>query len=164
MIPLQLADRLSGGTEEARQLLNRNSGLLGLSGLSSDIRDLLAIARGTQPGSGSSDRSRQRAMLAVRVFVHRLTSAIGAMLAVAGPIDALVFTDDIGLRCPEVREQVCERLQHLGFRLDPAANRARGVQDVVPLHANESATPILAVRNDEDRVIAQEGLLLTDAP
>ncbi len=164
MIPLQLADHLSGGVEQVRQLLNRNSGLFGLSGISSDIRDLLAIARSTQPGSGFSDRSHVRAALAVRVYVHRLISAIGAMWAVAGPVDALVFTDDIGLTCPQVREEVCERLRHLGLRLDPAANRARQVQDVVPLHARESTIPILAVRNDEDRVIAREGLFLTDPP
>ncbi len=162
MIPLRLADRLGGGVEEARQILNHASGLLGLSGVSSDIRDLLDIRRDSSKTLFRS--SQPRVSLALGVYFHRLTSAVGAMLAAAGPIDALVFTDDVGLTSPDVRGELCKRLSHLGFRLDPAANLAPQSQDVMPRHAPGSATQILSVRNDEGLAIAREGILLGEPP
>jgi acetate kinase len=90
-------------------VLNQKSGLLGISGLSSDMRDILAGIR----------QGHERAKLAFDIYVHhRLRAAIGGMAAVLGGIDALVFTAGVGENSPEVRAAACSGLEFLGLRLD----------------------------------------------
>jgi len=99
-------------TTECEEILNRKSGLAAVSGLSADMRELLAAA-----SSGHA-----RAALAIAMYVHRIRGAIGSLAATLGGIDALVFTAGVGENSPQIREQVCERLEFLGLRLDREAN------------------------------------------
>ena len=115
--------RQGAGVEEVQQLLEERSGLLGLSGVSADLRLVLAAR---QEGN-------QRAKLAVDVFVHRVASGVGAMVAALGGLDALVFTGGIGENVAEVRERVGRQLAFL----DPA---------VVVIKAEEERAIARAVR------------------
>src|SRR5208283_116728 len=93
------------------KLLYQQSGLLGVSGVSSDMRTLLA----------SSDA---RAKFAVQLFVYRIGRELGSLSAALGGLDALVFTAGIGERAAEIRERVCQAAAWLGVELDPVANAA----------------------------------------
>src|SRR6267378_4442986 len=94
-------------------VLNEESGLKGVSGVSSDIRGVLEARASGNP----------RARLAFDVYVHRVRSGIGAMLASLGGLDALVFTAGVGENSPEVRESVCAGFEFLGIAVEPTANR-----------------------------------------
>jgi acetate kinase len=96
---------------ELDEILNHRSGLLGVSGLSGDMRTVLA-ARGGDP----------RARLAVDVYVHRVRQAIGALAVTLGGVDALVFTGGVGENATEIRAGACHGLDCLGLELDPDAN------------------------------------------
>jgi acetate kinase len=130
--------------DQLDRLLNQESGLKGVSGVSEDIRDVLkARAAGDE-----------RARLAFEVYVHRLVWHIGAMAASAGGVDALVFTAGVGENSPEVRAAACERLRFLGVGLDAARNAGSRVDEDVA--AADSAVRVLVVRTEEDREIARE--------
>jgi acetate kinase len=130
--------------EQLDQILNQQSGLMGLSGVSGDMREVLeAGAKGNQ-----------RAQLAFDVYAHRLTREIGSMLAVLGGIDALVFTGGIGENSAAVREAACARFKFLGLELDSAKNRdAKPDQD---LAASGSRVRVLVIRAQEEWEIARE--------
>ena len=130
--------------EEIDDVLNRKSGLLGISGLSSDMRDVLAAIK----------QGHSRARLAFDIYVHRLQAGIGAMAAVLGGIDALVFTAGVGENSPEVREAACKPLSFLGLKLDEAAN-AQTSPDADIATAG-SQVRVLLIRAQEDWAIAQE--------
>jgi acetate kinase len=123
-------------------LLNKNSGLLGISGISGDMRDIvLAMKRG-----------HARAKLAFDIFVHRLQSGIGAMAAVLGGMDALVFTAGIGENSAEVRDAACANLAFLGVELNPESNAAcKPDQDI---SAASSRAKTLVIQAQEDWAIA----------
>jgi len=126
------------------QVLNQKSGLLGISGLSSDMRDILAGIR----------KGHQRAKLAFDIYVHRLRAAIGAMVAVLGGVDALVFTAGVGENSAEVRAAACHGLEFLGLRLDSAANARPSLdQDI---SSADSRVRVLVIRAEEDWAIAKE--------
>ena len=101
--------------DQVEHLLNERSGLLGLSGLSSDMREVLIAAEG---------RRNSRATLAVDVFCYRVRKYIGAYLAVLGGADAIVFGGGIGERSPVIRSQICKGMDWCGLRLDPLRNEA----------------------------------------
>jgi acetate kinase len=132
---------------DARRLdrvLNDESGLLGISGVSSDMRKVLEAMK-----SGN-----ERATLAFQIFVHRLRSLIGSMVAVLGALDALIFTAGIGENSPAVREAACAGFGFLQMELDPAANnRLPADQDIA---SRDSAVRILVIRAQEDWAIAGE--------
>ena len=120
--------------DEVERLLNERSGLLGLSGLSGDMRELLNAAEG-KPDS--------RAALAVEMFCYRVRKYIGAYLAVLGGADALVFGGGIGEHAPAIRARICEGMDWCGLRLDRSRNEA-AVQ-VAPGEAvriSEASAPI----------------------
>lgn len=108
---LMRQDSLNGW--QLDDLLNRQSGLFGISGLSSDMRQILAAAR----------EGNERAKLAFDIFIHRSRSGIGAMIAALGGIDALAFTGGIGENSPEVRCAACEPFDFMGLRLERAKNQ-----------------------------------------
>ncbi len=136
--------------DELTRLLHRESGLFGLSGgLSSDIRDLIALM-GTEP----------RARLAFDLYAYRVRQYIGAYAAVMNGLDLLIFTDDVGLRVPEVRTAVCRHMDYLGLRLDEDRNQQSNPERLEPLHEPDSRVRILAIPNDEERAIYAEGLQL----
>lgn len=101
--------------DEVERLLNERSGLLGLSGLSSDMRELLIAAEG---------RPNSRAALAVDVFCYRVRKYIGSYLAVLGGADAIVFGGGIGERSAVIRSRICDGMDWCGLRLDPVRNEA----------------------------------------
>jgi len=125
-------------------VLNRRSGLLGLSGLSGDMREvLLAIERGDE-----------RARLAFEVYVHRIRGGIGALMASLGGLDALVFSGGVGENAPKVREAVCAPLACFGLILDGKKNGSpREDEDVATA---TSGARILVVRTEEEWEIASE--------
>ena len=120
-------------------LLYHRSGLLGVSGISSDMRDLLA--RPDEPA----------AALAVELFVYRAVRETGGLVAVTGGLDGLVFTGGIGEHAPEIRARICRRLGWLGLALDEAAN-ARG--DPL-ISAPDSRVAVHVIATDEERMIAR---------
>src|SRR6058998_644492 len=104
---LMRAEKSTG--QQLDDLLNKKSGLLGISGISGDMRQIVAAMKTGHP----------RAKLAFDIFVHRLQAGVGAMIAVLGGIDALVFTAGIGENSPEVRAAACANFGFLGLKLDP---------------------------------------------
>ena len=135
--------------EAIDKMLNQQSGLLGVSGLSSDMREILtAIHQG-----------HKRAKLAFDIYVHRLRAAIGGMAAVLGGMDALVFTAGVGENSAEVRAAACLGLEFLGVRLANQAN-ARPCLDQ-DVSAPESRVRVLVIRAEEDWAIAKECWKLT---
>jgi acetate kinase len=100
---------------EVESLLNKQSGLLGISGLTNDMRELLAEA---------AEHDDRRAWLAIEIFCYRARKYVGAYLAAMGGADAICFAGGIGENAPTVRAQICEGLEWAGMRLDPAANEA----------------------------------------
>ncbi len=123
---------------EIEELLYRKSGLLGVSGISSDMRVLLA----------SDD---PRAAEAVGLFVHRIVREVGAVVSVLGGLDGLIFTAGIGENAPEIRRDVCARLAWLGVTLDEAAN----VAGVGLISAVGSRVKVHVVATDEEAMIAR---------
>jgi len=144
-ILIHLVRKHGYSAEDLDRILNRESGLIGLSGVSRDMREIVA-ARQANP----------RARLAFDVFLHRLRSSIGAMLASLGGLDALVFTAGIGENSPEVREGACEPFGFLGLQLDPARNRqtANGIDRDIA--AENSTVRVLVIGAQEDWAIARE--------
>jgi acetate kinase len=108
-VVLHLFQGLNLTAKEVETLLYKKSGLLGISGISNDMRDLLG-------------RSEPMARLAVDYFVYRAAKEIGALTAVLGGIDALVFTAGIGENSPEIRQRICKASAWLGIEVDEAAN------------------------------------------
>ncbi len=129
-------------------VLNKQSGLLGISGISGDMREILA----------AMNQGHSRARLAFDIYVHRLIAGIGAMVAVLGGIDALVFTAGVGENSPEVRDAACRNLDFLGLKLDGVANR-RSCCDA-EIAAPDSAVRVLIIRAQEDWAIARNCWLL----
>ena len=125
-------------------ILNRQSGLLGVSGVSGDMREILeAIQQGNE-----------RARLAYEIYAHRLVREIGAMAGVLGGVDAIVFTGGVGENCAPLRQEVCDHFGYLGLRLDPAKNAAPNLDQNVA--ASDSKAQVLLIRADEDWEIACE--------
>lgn len=130
--------------EELDGILNHESGLLGISGVSSDMRDIQdAISNGNQ-----------RAKLAFDIFVHRLVAEIGAMATSLNGVDVLVFTAGIGENSAEVRRAACERLGFLGVLLDSQKNSA--AKPDADISADNSKVRVLIIRAQEDWAIAKE--------
>ena len=100
------------------------------------------------------DKGNERARLAYDIYAHRLTREIGAMLAVLGGVDAIVFTGGIGENCAPLREEVCEQLGFLGLKLDAAKNARPDLDQNIA--AAGSSVQVLVIRADEDWEIARE--------
>jgi len=130
--------------EQLDDLLNTKSGLLGISGISGDMRHIVAAMKQGDP----------RAKLAYEMFVHRLVSGIGAMIAVLGGIDALIFSAGIGENSPEVRAATCANLQFLDLRLDPAKNIHYSADQDIALPI--SSIRVLLIHAQEDWAIARD--------
>ena len=130
--------------DQIDRMLNQESGLLGVSGRSSDMRVIEAEA----------ERGDPRAVLALRMFVHRLRSGIGAMLASLAGLDALVFTAGIGEHSAQIRREACAPFAYLGLRLDPQRNET--VQADQSIAAPDSTVEILVVRTREEWAVARE--------
>jgi acetate kinase len=140
-------NRQAGMTfEQLDDLLNRRSGLLGMTG-SGDMRDVLA----------SADRGEPRAELALGTYCHRLKGYVGAYYAHLGRVDAVVFTAGVGENVPEVRARTVSGLEHMGIRLDEHANTDRwdgtGIRRI---SAHDSPVAILVIPTNEELEIARQ--------
>jgi acetate kinase len=133
---------------EIDRVLNHESGLLGVSGVSADMREVEQAAAG----------GNRRARVAIAIYVHRVRQAVGAMAATLGGCDALVFTGGVGEHAAEVRAAVCEPLAFLGLKLDAAANEA--VQADANVSAPDAAAQTLVVTADEQRMLCREAAAL----
>ena len=149
LIYLLRENRLTGDQMDA--LLNTKSGLLGISGVSGDMRQVI----------GAMKDGNERAKLAFEIFVHRLRSCMGSMIAVLGGIDALVFTAGMGENSPEVRAAACANLAFIGAKLDPKKN-AQPKLDADISHP-DSRVRILVIRAQEDWAIARDCWRLASA-
>ncbi|HEY1242784.1 MAG TPA: acetate/propionate family kinase [Bryobacteraceae bacterium] len=130
--------------DQLDQILNRQSGLLGISGKSGDMRDIIAAR-------AAGD---ERARLAFDIYVHRLAREAGGMLAVLGGMDALVFTGGIGENAPPVREHLCRQLAFAGVELDAIKNgQAPRDEDIAP---RQSRVRVLVIHAEEEWEIARE--------
>lgn len=143
---------LDEGWDRARleDLLYRRSGLLGVSGLSGDMRQLR-----------SADDARAR--LAINMFTYRVARETGAMAACLGGIDVLVFTGGIGENDMALRAEVCQQLAFLGIRLDPENNAKANAGIAARLHADDSTVEVWMIPTDEGRVAAQAAVAAMNA-
>jgi acetate kinase len=140
-IPLYLIQEYGLDVEAVNRLLNQESGLKGISGISGDMREInQAIAAGNQ-----------RASLALDIYLHRLKSSIGAMVASLNGLDVLVFTGGVGENNAIIREQTCEALTYLGLQLDLAKNHHPVDQNIA---TDNSLSAILVIHTQEDWAIA----------
>jgi len=130
--------------DQLEDVLNRKSGLLGLSGISTDMREILAAI----------ERGDERAQRAFDVYAHRLVRETGAMLGVLGGVDALVFTGGVGENCPPLREVVARQLAFCGVRLDVERNRT--LKSDGDIATSDSSVRVFVVHAQEEWEIARE--------
>ena len=130
------------------KLLNKKSGLLGLSGVSSDMREVLTAA----------DQGNRRALVALKAFCYRVRKQIGAYVASLGGIDALVFTAGIGQGSSVVRALSLQGLECMGITLDEKRNNEARGDEVCRISADDSRVAVLIVPTDEERMMAREAL------
>jgi len=130
-------------------LCNKESGLLGISGISNDMRTLEKFAR----------KSNARAMLAIDIFCYRVKKYIGAYITVLDTVDAVVFTGGIGENSVLLRQQICTGLTHIGIQLDLAANRA-AVAEEVEISSSESKVKVFVIPTNEEIAIANDSYQL----
>jgi acetate kinase len=136
-------------TAQVDELLNKKSGLLGLSGVSSDMREVLAAA----------DEGHSRALLALKAYCYRVRKYIGAYVAAMGGLDTIVFTGGIGQGSAMVRALALQGLDCMGIELDEQRNReAKGFDEVCRISADDSKVTVLIVPTDEERMMAREAL------
>jgi acetate kinase len=141
---LYLMDERGMDARAIEELLYHQSGLLGVSGVSSDMRKLL-------------DSREPRAKLAVNLFVYRVRRELGSLAAALAGLDALVFTGGIGENSPVVRERICRDAAWLGVRLDPIANDRGGPRISTP----DSRVPAWVIPTNEELMIARHTRRLT---
>jgi acetate kinase len=134
---------------QSEEMLNKRSGLLGLSGISSDMREILKAADEGQP----------RALVALKAYCYRVRKYIGAYVASMGGLDAVVFTGGIGQGSADVRALALQGLERMGVVLDIKRNRdARGFDEVCRLSSDDSKVAVLVIPADEERMMAREAL------
>lgn len=128
----------------ANEILNKKSGVLGISGVSSDFRDLEdALSEGNE-----------RAALALRVFAHKVRFYIGAYIAEMNGVDAIVFTAGVGENDVYMRDIICTNLGNLGIKLDPIKNKVRGKE--TEISTEDSKVKLLLIPTNEELMIARD--------
>lgn len=137
--------------QEVETLLNTQSGLLGVSGLTNDMRELLAEAQ---------ENNDRRARLAIQIFCYRAAKYIGSYLAAMNGADAIIFTGGIGENSPEIRRLICENLSWLGIELDASLNEAfTGGREGV-IGAASARLKIFVIPTNEELLIARDTVRL----
>ena len=131
--------------DEVNDLMNKKSGVLGISGVSSDFRDIEKAAW---------EEGNHRAQLALDIFTYKVKKFIGSYAAVMGGVDAIIFTAGLGENSPETREDICSGLEFLGAVLDKSKNKVRG--KAVEINTEDSKTKIFVIPTNEELVIARD--------
>lgn len=133
---------------KVNEILNKRSGMLGISGVSSDFRDIeAAVAEGNE-----------RAALALKVFAHKVKFYIGAYIAEMNGVDAIVFTAGVGENDVTMRELICNEMGNLGIKLDLVKNKVRGKETIISME--DSKVKILLIPTNEELMIARDALKL----
>jgi acetate kinase len=144
---LERTEKMSATQSE--ELVNKKSGLLGLSGISSDMREILKAA----------DEGHHRALLALKAYCYRMRKYLGSYIAAMGGLDVVIFTAGIGQGSAEVRALALQGLECMGIVLDPQRNRdARGFEETCRISTDDSKVTVLVVPTDEERMMAREAL------
>lgn len=138
-------------TSEITDLLNKKSGVLGVSGVSSDMRELEAAVAAGNP----------MAILAEKMYFYRVKKYVGAYAAALGGVDIIVFTGGVGENQMNSRSDVCAGLEFLGVKVDPAKNNIRGVEAVVS--TDDSRVKVVVVPTDEELMIASDTMNILSA-
>ena len=128
----------------ANEILNKKSGVLGISGVSSDFRDIEAAA----------EEGNERAMLALKVFAHKVRFYIGAYIAEMNGVDAIVFTAGVGENDISMRDIICNDLGNLGIKLDVVKNKVRGKEMIIS--REDSKVKVLLIPTNEELMIARD--------
>lgn len=140
-----LYNNLDMEMSEIDDLLNKKSGLLGLSGVSNDVRDI----------SDAADNGNKRAKLALEIFSYRIRKYIGAYAAAMKGINAIVFTAGVGENASDVREKICQGLDFLGVKLDITKNQTVGSEKAV-ITQDDSEITVCVIPTNEELMIAQD--------
>ncbi|MEJ7619103.1 MAG: acetate kinase [Pyrinomonadaceae bacterium] len=141
---------------EVETLLNKQSGLLGISGLTNDMRELLDEAH---------EHNDRRALLAIELFCYRARKYIGAYLAAAGGADALIFTGGIGENSAEIREHICRGLEWMGVQLDADRNAQHTGGREGEITSDAARLKVFVIPTDEELLIARDTVrAVTGAP
>ena len=143
---MRQAENLDQGV--ANEILNKESGVLGISGVSSDFRDIEAAA----------EEGNERAQLALKVFAHKVRFHIGAYIAEMNGVDAIVFTAGVGENDMGMRDIICNDLGNLGIKLDVVKNRVRGKEMIIS--RDDSPVKIILIPTNEELMIARDTLKL----
>jgi len=143
-IVFYLMDKEKLTVEEINDLLNKKSGLLGISGVSNDMRDVYKAAR----------EGNKRAKLAFDVFVHRIQKYIGTYSVSMNGVDAIVFTAGIGENHAPTRKAVCKKLKFLGIKIDPKKNLSKVKEKIITVP--ESKIKVMTVPTNEELMIARD--------
>jgi len=143
-ILIELMENHGMSASEVKDLVYKKSGLLGISGVSSDMRD---VERAAESGN-------ERAVLALDLFADKVRKYIGAYAVTLGSVDAIAFTAGVGENGIEMREMICRGLGVLGAELDPEANNCRGQEKIVS--SPDSRVKLLVVPTNEELMIAME--------
>jgi acetate kinase len=131
-------------TDEIYDILNKESGVLGISGVSSDFRDIEAAA----------ENGNKRAILAIDVFNYKVKTSIGAYAAAMDGVDAIVFTAGLGENSASNRKAICEGLSYLGITIDDERNKIRGEENMIS--TTDSKVKVLVIPTDEEMAIARD--------
>jgi len=145
---LYLQRNLGLSAEEVDDVINKKSGLCGLSGVSNDLREIQEAA----------ERGDRRSLLAIQVFCYRIKKYIGSYTAAMGGVDAVVFTGGIGEGSVGVRARACQGLDYMGIKLDDLKNQALSLEkgETVDISEDNSPVRILVIPTQEERMIARE--------
>ena len=143
-----LMDKLGKKPQEMAEFLNKECGLLGISGHSSDMRDV----------SDAAKAGNKRAKLAIDMYNYRIKKYIGAYTAAMGGVDIIVWTAGVGENQMDIRWKSCKDLEYLGIKIDEKANQTRGEEAIIS--APDSKVTVCVIPTDEELVIAQDTMAL----
>lgn len=143
-----IMDKLGKKPQEMADYLNKESGVLGISGISSDMRDVESAAK----------EGNERAKLALKMYFYRIKKYIGAYAAAMGGVDAIVFTAGVGENQIDMRKEACADLEFLGIKIDDEKNNTRGKE--AEISTDDSKVKVWVIPTDEEIVIARDTMAL----
>ena len=143
-----IMEKLGKKPQEMADYLNKESGVLGISGISSDMRDVESAA----------NEGNERAKLALKMYFYRIKKYIGAYAAALGGVDAIVFTAGVGENQIDMRKEACSDLEFLGIKIDHEKNNTRGKE--AEISTDDSKVKVWVIPTDEEIVIARDTMAL----